>query len=247
MTTKQERCPLCGGPTFQGRCDCRLPAQYEELYAYWKCDTCDGRGTDGIARYQGEFQPPECYPCSDCGGNGRVSTKAYTNDQMHAYAEQEKAPLQAELTQLRAENAHHRETAPMIIEENQELQAKIDELMLEFCPERMTPEQTAEWAAHQKAASEHADDLTTQYRLGYLQGIEKGKALGMDEQSDELASLREECAALRKDAERYRWLRHGDNDKKIIGKNANAPGGAWLPRNEKLDAAIDEAMNSGSK
>lgn len=29
-------------------------------------------------------------------------------------------------------------------------QAEIDRLMLEFCPDEMTPEQVAEWAAHQK-------------------------------------------------------------------------------------------------
>jgi hypothetical protein len=44
-----------------------------------------------------------------------------------------------------------------------------------------------------------------------------------------------------KDAERYRWLRHGDNDDLVmIVCNKET----WLPRNEHLDAAIDKAMNS---
>ena len=42
---------------------------------------------------------------------------------------------------------------------------------------------------------------------------------------------------MRKDAQRYRWLRHGDNDETVI-----IGGDAYLPRNERLDAAIDEAM-----
>ena len=32
----------------------------------------------------------------------------------------------------------------------QALQAKIDALMLEYCPDEMTPEQRANWAAHQR-------------------------------------------------------------------------------------------------
>lgn len=34
------------------------------------------------------------------------------------------------------------------------LQAKIDELMLEYCPDEMTTEQRAEWAKHQVAVPE---------------------------------------------------------------------------------------------
>jgi hypothetical protein len=42
----------------------------------------------------------------------------------------------------------------LIIELEQQLaanQAKIDALMLEYCPDEMTPEQVANWAAHQAA------------------------------------------------------------------------------------------------
>ena len=34
-----------------------------------------------------------------------------------------------------------------------ELQAKIDALMLEYCPDEMTPEQIENWKRHQKAAT----------------------------------------------------------------------------------------------
>ena len=33
----------------------------------------------------------------------------------------------------------------------QHLQARIDALMLEYCPDEMTPEQIAEWERHQRA------------------------------------------------------------------------------------------------
>lgn len=36
--------------------------------------------------------------------------------------------------------------------ENEAMQAKIDALMLEFCPGEMTAEQLERWASHQKAA-----------------------------------------------------------------------------------------------
>ena len=38
-----------------------------------------------------------------------------------------------------------------------ELKAEIDRLMLEYCPEEMTPEQMANWAAHQKPAGPEAE------------------------------------------------------------------------------------------
>lgn len=41
-------------------------------------------------------------------------------------------------------------------------QAKIDELMLEFCPDEMTDEQITEWAKHQVPAPKgDLDDIST--------------------------------------------------------------------------------------
>lgn len=40
-----------------------------------------------------------------------------------------------------------------VIRERNALQARVDELMLEYCPDEMTPEQRANWAAHQVPVS----------------------------------------------------------------------------------------------
>lgn len=51
------------------------------------------------------------------------------------------------------------------------------------------------------------------------------------------------------DAERYRWLRHGDNDERCIEFGKNSRGtrdDVWLLRGEKLDAAIDTAMSEST-
>lgn len=38
------------------------------------------------------------------------------------------------------------------------VRARIDALMLEYCPDEMTPEQVAEWARHQRPVSEQEAD-----------------------------------------------------------------------------------------
>ncbi len=43
-------------------------------------------------------------------------------------------------------------------------------------------------------------------------------------------------AEVERDAERYRWLRHGDNDEAVMKSNS---GVSWLLRNKELDATID--------
>lgn len=64
----------------------------------------------------------------------------------------------------------------------------------------------------------------------------------------ELRRLHAENEALRKDAERYRWLRHGDNDEEVLRFHDWAtevcvdPPPMYLPRLERLDRLIDEAM-----
>ena len=44
-----------------------------------------------------------------------------------------------------------------------------------------------------------------------------------------------------RDAERYQWLRHGDNDELVL-KHYVHTSGSFLPRNEQLDYEIDVAM-----
>ena len=46
--------------------------------------------------------------------------------------------------------------------------------------------------------------------------------------------------ALTKDAARYQWLRHGDNDEFVIKETPL--GNPYISRNELLDAQIDAAM-----
>lgn len=59
------------------------------------------------------------------------------------------------------------------------------------------------------------------------------------EQAKEIVKLEVENEALRKDAERYQWLRHGDNDDVVMKGDCR---GVYLPRNERLDLAIDEQI-----
>ena len=50
------------------------------------------------------------------------------------------------------------------------MQVKIDELMLEFCPEEMTAEQFAEWGRHQVPVSEHDRYTITEAGRKALEG-----------------------------------------------------------------------------
>ena len=58
----------------------------------------------------------------------------------------------------------------------------------------------------------------------------------------DVAALKAERDAAMKDAERYRWLRHGDNDEKVLCHGPIDMNYWYLMRNEKLDAAIDAAI-----
>lgn len=55
-----------------------------------------------------------------------------------------------------------------------------------------------------------------------------------------------EIERLRQDAARYRWLRHGDNDEKVLKTYTSRPSEPgeptmFLPRNDELDRLIDAA------
>ena len=54
--------------------------------------------------------------------------------------------------------------------------------------------------------------------------------------------MRAELEQARKDAERYQWLRHGDNDEKVLCNGPVDMTYWYLLRNEKLDEAIDAAI-----
>lgn len=62
--------------------------------------------------------------------------------------------------------------------------------------------------------------------------------------ADELEAIK----SMQRDAQRYRWLRHGDNDEHVLKFSNEARCGTdhvWLLRGEELDAAIDEARSAG--
>ena len=64
--------------------------------------------------------------------------------------------------------------------------------------------------------------------------------------SGELAGFFGKMLPMLKDAERYRWLRHGDNDELVMQKYSQIIEGEathYLRRNESLDDAIDAAMS----
>ena len=56
----------------------------------------------------------------------------------------------------------------------------------------------------------------------------------------DMAGLQMEFLELLRDAERYRWLRHGDNDERCI--RLAIEGQPYMLRGELLDRCIDEAM-----
>lgn len=60
--------------------------------------------------------------------------------------------------------------------ERDALQAKLDALMLEHCPEEMTPEQKAEWAQHQRPVAALESEILEQCRLNGM-GAERETAL----------------------------------------------------------------------
>ncbi|MFN7883321.1 MAG: hypothetical protein ACK5PF_09955 [bacterium] len=69
----------------------------------------------------------------------------------------------------------------------------------------------------------------------------------MDPPDGGSVTLREQFERMAKDAERYRWLRHGDNDEEVLRFHDWAtevcvdPPPMYLPRLERLDRLIDAA------
>jgi hypothetical protein len=67
------------------------------------------------------------------------------------------------------------------------------------------------------------------------------------ERANQLAAAEAECAALRRDAGRYRWLRDADEDRAdtlIADFNEDEHGVWYSERGAKLDAAIDAALGA---
>ena len=58
-----------------------------------------------------------------------------------------------------------------------------------------------------------------------------------------IAALRNAAEELIRDARRYRWLKHGDNDEKVLCRGPVDMSHVYLLREQKLDAAIDAAIS----
>ena len=92
---------------------------------------------------------------------------------------------------------------------------------------------------HYKLAADRIEAL--QKELIEANKIIKGWQVRMSNTS----ALEVELAERRKDAARYQWLRHGDNDEKVIVYMEH--GEAFLLRVQNLDDAIDAAMEERKK
>lgn len=66
-------------------------------------------------------------------------------------ADKEAAKLFYEALQIEGKTLHDHIAA--LKAENETLQVRIDELMFEWCPDEMTPEQIENWKKHQKTVS----------------------------------------------------------------------------------------------
>ncbi len=74
-----------------------------KVIAHWKCDSCGGIGHDGESHYQGHFQPPEPYPCSDCQGAGLQREEFCNKAEIGAFISQFSA-IAADRTSLQVAN-----------------------------------------------------------------------------------------------------------------------------------------------
>ncbi len=104
-------------------------------------------------------QYPDC-GCERCGKKQSGSAPAGAKEACEAL---ERAASAAESADPLASKDHDlarqaaEETAAEVRAEVARLQARIDALMLEYCPGEMTPDQTAEWARHQVRADETSE------------------------------------------------------------------------------------------
>ena len=85
-------------------------------------------------------------------------------------------------------------------------------------------------------------DETVDEAADRIEQLEQENAI-LEKRLKEIQSMclghQEEHAGLSKDAERYRWIRHGDNDESVLCSDCC---GVYLPRNQHLDEAIDRLL-----
>lgn len=127
-------------------------------------------------------------------------------------------------------------------------QAKIDALMLEYCPDEMTPEQVVEWGENQKPASLEENEAIAK-SLGYKSAAclccgnhDTPRCVTCEVESDEPAEQSDDA----RDAARYRAIKQWHRAYCFGGE----PGGMKVHiltkvKPDELDAAIDAAMAKG--
>lgn len=96
----------------------------------------------------------------------------------------------------------------------------------------------------------HHDDVD--WKRDQLSLIEH-MATDRDQLRATVARQAEEIERVRKDAGRYQWLRSGDNDERVlcwdptVDDDDEDAARCWLPRQQELDNAIDEAIREDSE
>jgi hypothetical protein len=132
-----------------------------------------------------------------------------------------------------------------------------NEIDREAVTDERLAEMIADWENTSAASASH--DLDTKFAdehaaaLRELQRLRSTPDAGRCERDARIADLERRLKEAERDAERYRWLRHGDNDENVLlvyDKGRVRKFGAsydnfWLLRDESLDTAIDAAKGDG--
>jgi hypothetical protein len=130
--------------------------------------------------------------------------------------------------------------------------ATLSEWLAASCNENATLRQRLE-AAEKSAKNANADaDMYAnawQRELAAYDGTIRNKRHHIDAMVlttqglvAKLKQVEQKLAQSEADARRYQWLRHGDNDETVLCNGPVDKSYWYLPRNEKLDEAIDAAI-----
>lgn len=102
-----------------------------------------------------------------------------------------------------------------VVAEREALQAKIDALMLEYCPDDMTPEQLARWGAAQNLAEEGRDFVDVNKPLSPCDTSDVRVYFGLDQIGKELKLPENRIGALLKAVRLYQGKMQGDMAKTL--------------------------------
>lgn len=103
-------------------------------------------------------------------------------------------------------------------------------------------ERQRRWDGNESSSNEHAEEVRKLKAINFDYELHSSAAI------EEIAQLKAENEALRKDAERYRWLRSRDSsddpELNVVrwARQSSTSATGESPRLEELDSAIDAAM-----